>query len=266
MLAGLGIPDPHRRVVASAGEQLLTVYSDGAYGTDPILIARQGGAMLPGLGIPDPHRTIRASAGEQLAAVDGDRAHRPDPSQMACQGGAMLPGLGIPDPHRTIVTGAGEQLAAVDGDRAHRPDPSQMACQGGAMLPGLGIPDPHRTIVTGAGEQLAAVDGDRAHRPDPPQMACQNGAFTARCHQSPLSSVRRFPAADSITGTQTIHRFSDAEQCGAVSWPCIDRLWGQLEKPGTATSLHGTSIVGDLHYSPKISVQQVCIIAKEIID
>ena len=61
LLAGGGVPDPHRAVVAGAGQQLLAVHGDRAHRADPALVAFQDGALLAGGGVPDPHRAVVAA-------------------------------------------------------------------------------------------------------------------------------------------------------------------------------------------------------------
>ncbi len=45
LLAGGRVPDPHRPVVAAAGQQVLAVHGDRAHRVDPVLVAFQDGAL-----------------------------------------------------------------------------------------------------------------------------------------------------------------------------------------------------------------------------
>ena len=65
LLAGLGVPDPHRAVAAGAGQQLLAGHGDRAHRPDAALVAFQDGALLAGSGVPDPHGAVAAGAGQR---------------------------------------------------------------------------------------------------------------------------------------------------------------------------------------------------------
>ena len=84
-LAGGRIPDPHRLVVAAAGQQVPASHGDRAHRIDLALVAFQGADRLAGGRIPDPHRLVVAAAGQQVPAGHGDRAHRPHPVLVAFQ-------------------------------------------------------------------------------------------------------------------------------------------------------------------------------------
>ena len=76
--AGSRVPDPHRRVLARAGQQLAPVHRHRAYPTDPALVAFQDRALGAGSRVPDPHRRVLARAGQQLAPVHRHGAHPED--------------------------------------------------------------------------------------------------------------------------------------------------------------------------------------------
>ena len=95
LLAGVGIPQPDRPVVAAASEQLALVDGDRAQRPDPVGDHIDAGELLAGVGIPEPDRPVVAAASEQLATVDGDRAQRIDPVLVAVECGELLAGVGV---------------------------------------------------------------------------------------------------------------------------------------------------------------------------
>jgi hypothetical protein len=82
-LAAGGIPQPHRPVVAGAGEP--AAVGRKRHRAHPVGVAFQGGGRLAAGGIPQPHRLVGAGAGEPAAV--GRKRHRVHSEGVAFQGG-----------------------------------------------------------------------------------------------------------------------------------------------------------------------------------
>jgi hypothetical protein len=69
-----------------------------------------------------------------------------------------------------------------------------------------------------------------------------------------------------VTGPQVLQSLRDAEQSGAISRNCGYSLRSQPEQLGTAAPVRRGCVVGDLYQPPQIGVQQVSIVAEQVID
>ena len=117
LLAGGGVPDPHRAVVAAAGQQLPAVDGDRAHRPDPALVAFQGGAFAS-----RPDRS-------PLSPVGGF------PAVGAVGGAQVIQRLGDAEQSRTLARKGGDGL----GSQAQQPGTAAPACRG-SMLSGLHEP------------------------------------------------------------------------------------------------------------------------------
>ena len=103
-LAGVGVPQPHRLVVAGGGEAVpvgAERHTDHRAG-----VAGEGGAdRLAGVGVPQPHRVVVAGGGQPVpVGAERHTAHR---AGVAGERGAdRLAGVGVPQPHRGVGAGA----------------------------------------------------------------------------------------------------------------------------------------------------------------
>src|SRR5262249_4103050 len=82
LLAGAGVPGPHRTVLAGAGQEP-AVRTEGDAADRP-LVPAQGADFLAREQVPDDHGTVRAGAGDMATIrVDG---HAPDAARVAPHG------------------------------------------------------------------------------------------------------------------------------------------------------------------------------------
>jgi hypothetical protein len=65
------IPDPHRAVVAGAGQQLVIGYGDRAKPIAPVLVAFRMARCPPVAGVPDPHHAVVAGAANSRGIFEG---------------------------------------------------------------------------------------------------------------------------------------------------------------------------------------------------
>ena len=114
-VAGGHVPQPHRVIVAAAGQGLAV----GAerHRPDGAGVAGEGAAdRVAGGHVPQPHRAIVAAAGQGLA-VRAER-HREDRAGVAGEGVPdLVAGGHIPQPHRAIASVVGTAA----GQRSCRP-------------------------------------------------------------------------------------------------------------------------------------------------
>ena len=201
-LAGGRVPQPHRPVVAAAGQQ--PAVRGERHAIDPAGVAFEGGGGLAGGRVPQPHRPVVAGAGQQ-PPVRGER-HRRRPSRCGLRGwpagwpvagshsrtvpsspalassrpsgenatamtqpvwpsrvAAGLAGGRVPQPHRPAVAGAGQQAARPGRTPPRRP--AGVAFQGGGGLAGGRVPQPHHPVAAAAGQQPARPGRTPRRRP-----------------------------------------------------------------------------------------------------
>ena len=152
-LAGVGVPQPHRAVVAGAGQPVPV----GAERHTPHragVAGERGADGLAGVGVPQPHRAVVAGAGQPVpVGAERHTAHR---AGVAGERGADgLAGVGVPQPHRAVVAGAGQPVpVGAERHTGHR------AGVAGDDLEGAGPLD-HRVVehtVVGGGEGAGGQD------------------------------------------------------------------------------------------------------------
>ena len=108
--------------------------------------------------------------------------------------------------------------------------------------------------------------GDRAHADDPALVAFQGGALAAGLDRGPQGPVRALPAAVAVTGAQVVEGLGDTEQRGPIRRARGDRPRGQPQQLSPAAPRRRAGPVGGLDQPPQIGVQQVGIVAEQVID
>ena len=97
-LAGVGVPQPHRGVVAGAGQPVpvgAERHTDHRAGVAGERVADR----LAGVGVPQPHRAVAAGRGQPVPV--GAERHTGHRAGVAGERGAdRVAGVGVPQPHR----------------------------------------------------------------------------------------------------------------------------------------------------------------------
>ena len=107
-LAGVGVPQPHRAVVAGGGQPVPV----GAERHTEHRVGVAGERVadgLAGVGVPQPHRAVVAGGGQPVpVGAERHTAHR---AGVAGERGADgLAGVGVPQPHRVVAAGGGQPV------------------------------------------------------------------------------------------------------------------------------------------------------------
>ena len=145
-LAGVGVPQPHRLVVAGGGQAVPvgaerhTVHRAG--------VAGEGGAdRLAGVGVPQPHRRVVAGGG-QAVPVGAERHtdHRVGVAGQGCADGWPVSAFHS----RTVLSALAEASRCPSGLNATPVTAPVWPVSGLDGLAGVGVPQPHRLVGAGA--------------------------------------------------------------------------------------------------------------------
>ena len=104
-LAAHGIPEPHRPILASAGERV-PIGARGCYPPHRVGVAVEALGESAAYGIPEPHRPVPAGTGKRVP-IRRER-HPQRPAGVALQGSGGLAIGGVPE-HRPAAR-AGERV------------------------------------------------------------------------------------------------------------------------------------------------------------
>ena len=140
-LAGVGVPQPHRLVVAGGGEAV-PVGAERHPVHRPVWPVR--GAPI-GWPVSVSHsRTVRVGARRGEPVPVGAERHADHRAGVAGEGCAdRLAGVGVPQPHRLVVAGRGEPVpVGAERHPEHRAGVAGERCAD--RLAGVGVPQPHR--------------------------------------------------------------------------------------------------------------------------
>ena len=150
-LAGVGVPQPHRAVVAGGG-QPVPVGAERHTAHRVGVAGERGADRLAGVGVPQPHRAVVAGGGQPVPV--GAERHTGHPVGVAGEG---LPrGWPVSAFHsRTVLSSLALASRCPSGLNATPITAAGVAGERVAEgLAGVGVPQPHRAVAAGGGQPV----------------------------------------------------------------------------------------------------------------